>query len=118
MYIIALDLSDGQVKRFQARTGRTWAMVTGATGGIGFEFARQLSAKGYDIIIVGRRQEALDQVAEEIGMASSVLALMSRTKVWSASEDHQCGRITTRLSSESLRRDQVNVDGLGLGCSR
>ena len=42
-------------------------MVTGSTGGIGLEWARQLAAKGYNVILVGRRQDALNDIAKEIG---------------------------------------------------
>ncbi len=41
-------------------------MVTGATSGIGLEFARQLAKKGFSIIILGRRESALEEVASEL----------------------------------------------------
>jgi short-subunit dehydrogenase len=42
------------------------AFITGASSGIGVEFARRFAAQGYDLIITGRRKEQLDRVAEEI----------------------------------------------------
>ncbi|ORY22826.1 putative 3-ketoacyl-CoA reductase [Naematelia encephala] len=54
------------VKSFQSRKTSTWALVTGCTSGLGLEFARQLAAKKYNIVLLGRRQEALDDLAKEI----------------------------------------------------
>lgn len=46
--------------------GRT-ALVTGASSGLGTDFARELAARGCDLILVARREEQLRAVAEEIG---------------------------------------------------
>ena len=43
-----------------------WALVTGASSGIGAELARQLAAKGLNVAAVARRQERLDSLAGEI----------------------------------------------------
>jgi short-subunit dehydrogenase len=42
------------------------ALVTGASTGLGKEFARQLAAEGYNLILVARREDALQAVANEI----------------------------------------------------
>ena len=41
-------------------------MITGASSGLGAEFARQLAARGYNLIITSRREYRLQQLAESI----------------------------------------------------
>jgi hypothetical protein len=48
------------------------ALITGASSGIGAEFARQLAGKGYSLILTARRRERLEILAQEIKGSSQV----------------------------------------------
>lgn len=50
----------------QSVSNRKLALITGASSGIGREFARFLAKSGYDIIAVARRRELLESLASEL----------------------------------------------------
>jgi short-subunit dehydrogenase len=49
-----------------------WALITGASSGIGKEFARQIAASGIHVALVGRREHLLQKVGAECTEASGV----------------------------------------------
>lgn len=58
-------LSGTDLKKFGAKKG-AWAVVTGASDGIGREFAIQLGLAGFNVLLVARNAKMLNDVAVEI----------------------------------------------------
>lgn len=50
---------------FQTRYG-PWALVAGASEGLGAEYARQLAAKGLNLVLIARRQELLETLSTQL----------------------------------------------------
>ena len=51
--------------KYGAKKGK-WAVITGASDGIGKEYATQLAAKGLNVVLVSRTESKLVALAEEI----------------------------------------------------
>lgn len=82
-----------------------FAVITGASSGIGAEFARQLSAQGYDLMLVARRRERLQQLAAELPGACEIFpADLSQTA--------ECSRLLQALEQ---RRVDLFVNNAGFG---
>jgi short-subunit dehydrogenase len=54
------------------------ALVTGASAGLGVDFARQLSARGHRLVLAARRKERLEDLASELGNARAVAIDLSK----------------------------------------
>jgi len=56
-----------------------WALITGASSGIGKEMARELAKQKFNLVLVARNEEALEQLAQEVvshhGIRTKVVAL-------------------------------------------
>ena len=47
------------------RSAQGWAIITGASSGMGLVFARELAGRGYDVLAVARRRDRLEALARD-----------------------------------------------------
>lgn len=83
------------------------ALVTGASAGLGVEFARQLSKRGYRLVLAARRKERLEELAKELGKARAVAIDLSKANA--------AGKLMADLEANGETVDLlVNNAGFGL----
>jgi short-subunit dehydrogenase len=86
------------------------ALVTGASAGIGEQFARQLSARGHRVAVVARREERLASLCDELGGPDRAVAIGADLAV-EADRD----RLAATIEQLGVNVDVlVNNAGLGL----
>ena len=67
------------------------AVITGASSGIGLALARNLSKKGYGLLLVARRESRLNEIAQELGNCHVFVADLS--------VDSECERLEKFLET-------------------
>ncbi|MFB3903756.1 MAG: SDR family NAD(P)-dependent oxidoreductase [Acidobacteriota bacterium] len=89
---------------------RPVALITGASSGIGAAFARELAARGYDLILVARRRERLEELARELVTERRIGV---QTVVADLTRDSDVKSVAERLCAEDRLEMLVNNAGFG-----
>ena len=84
------------------------AVVTGGSSGIGAAVARKLAEREWTCVLVGRREERLRAVAEEIGGEHEVCDVADREAVW-----RMAGTVRERHPEVGLLVNNAGVSGRG-----
>lgn len=82
-----------------------FAVITGASSGIGAEFARQLSARGYNLLLVARRADRLEALSDQL---TTVCEIMTAD----LSKKSECLRLVKALGD---RRVDLFINNAGFG---
>jgi len=80
------------------------AVITGASAGIGAEYAKQLRARGYSLLLIARRLDKLQVVADAVGGAEVIAADLA--------SDEGLERVALQLER---RRPDLLVNNAGFG---
>src|SRR5258706_251231 len=90
----------------------TYALVTGASQGLGRVFARELAARRQNVILVARSRDKLEKLANELRSSQSVLAEVLEFDLTSLSAG---SRLVQQLHARNLQVDLlVNNAGFGV----
>jgi uncharacterized protein len=86
------------------------AVITGASSGIGATFARKLAARGYDLLLVARREDRLRSIAGEVRDLHHVKAEFMRADLTSAKDRE---KVAARIRQAPDLGILVNNAGFG-----
>src|SRR5512136_1392246 len=86
-----------------------FAVITGASSGIGAEFARRLAQRGYDLLLIARRRERLQKLAASLTSEHGVHAEPMAVDLSSQAELEQ---LASRLAGQTV---EILVNGAGFG---
>lgn len=97
--------------RPNAGPGRPLAVITGASSGLGAEFARALAARGYDLMMTARRLDRLEQAAGEL---SQKYGITTRTLAADLAQESEIEKIADWIAAAARIDLLVNNAGFGL----
>ncbi len=81
------------------------AMITGASSGIGRDMARILSEKGYDLILVARRKNRLEELKESLHTSVTIIPM-------DISSTYNCMKLYEKVKNENI---EVLINNAGFG---
>ena len=83
-----------------------FALVTGASSGIGREIAIELSNRGYDLILAARREDKLLEVSKELRRAAEIITI-------DLASEENCYSLYERCKAKDV---EIVVNNAGFGC--
>jgi short-subunit dehydrogenase len=97
-------------KRPLGASERPLAVITGASSGIGAVFARKLAARGYDLLLIARREDRLRSLASELAATYRIAADFL---IADLADDADLERAADRIQTEPRLGLLVNNAGFG-----
>ena len=100
-----MRISDTAKERSLMSVKEKWAVITGASSGIGTELAKLYSTRGFDIVLVARRKERLEELAAKLKCQTRIIAA-------DLSDREQCKAIFGEVEDLNVQL-LVNCAGFG-----
>ena len=86
----------------------SYAVITGASSGIGAEFAKRLAAEGYDLILVARREERLKKLEEKLNKLGTKCIIIEAD----LSKISNCRKLVDHISTRNIG---IFINNAGFG---
>ena len=84
---------------------KNYAVITGASAGLGAEFAKQLAAKGYKLILTARRKDRLEEISKTLDTECIII-------IADLSKMDECQRVVNELGDKEI---EVFINNAGFG---
>ena len=84
---------------------KQYAVITGASSGIGTEFAKRLAKEGYQLCLIARRKERLEEIAQELDTECDIITA-------DLSNMDECKRVVAELGDKEI---DVFINNAGFG---
>jgi len=81
------------------------ALITGASSGIGRDMARILSSRGYDLILVARRKEKLENLKKELNTEVTIISM-------DVSSTFNCMKLYNKVKKDDI---DILINNAGFG---
>lgn len=95
--------------RVRKKNARKTVLITGASSGIGMEFAKIFARTGYELVLTARREDRLEQLKKEVNVPCQII-------VADLSEVSECYRLCEQLKDIKV---DVFINNAGFGtCGR
>jgi short-subunit dehydrogenase len=100
-----------RVENFMSWDNPGIALITGASSGIGAEYARQLAAQGFDLTLIARRKKKLEDLGKELSKEFSVNTEVFAADLSILEDDY---KIVSKISGMNNLDILINNAGYGI----
>ena len=96
------------------------ALITGASNGLGKDFAIKLAKEGYDLVLVARSEDKLDHIQNElkdiVDVKTEVMDLSNKEKYTNKERNRETETICASKISGKIRKIEHHYLGVWVQC--